>query len=75
MTLSMIPWSMILSAKDYRGKGLVLDVAPQFMSRLRLSFVTRFTRTANRLFGYPRLMGRSISTGEHINARTSRSHA
>jgi hypothetical protein len=47
-----IPWSMILSAKDYRGKGLVLDVAPQFMSRLRLSFVTRFTGTANRLFGY-----------------------
>jgi hypothetical protein len=47
-----IPWSMILSAKDYRGKGLVLDVAPHFMSRLRLSFVTQFTRTANRLFGY-----------------------
>jgi hypothetical protein len=47
-----IPWSTILSAKDYRGKGLVLDVDPQFESRLRLSFVSRFARTANRLFGY-----------------------
>jgi hypothetical protein len=47
-----IPWSMILSAKDYGGKGLVLDVAPQFVSRLRLSFVTRFVSTANRPLGY-----------------------
>jgi hypothetical protein len=43
-----IPWSAILSAKDYRGKGLVLDVDPRLVSRLRLSFVTRFVRTANR---------------------------
>jgi hypothetical protein len=47
-----IPWSTILSAKDYRGKGLVLDVDPQFVSKLRLGFVARFSRTANRLFGY-----------------------
>jgi hypothetical protein len=47
-----IPWSAILSLKDYRGKGLVLDVDPQFVRKLRLSFVIRFARMANRLFGY-----------------------
>jgi hypothetical protein len=47
-----IPWSAILSAKDYRGKGVVLDVDPRFASKLRLGFVTRFIRSANRLFGY-----------------------
>ncbi|MGJ4944351.1 hypothetical protein ACQR1W_27555 [Bradyrhizobium sp. HKCCYLS1011] len=47
-----IPWSTILSAKDYRGKGLVLDVDPQFVSTLRTNFVGRFLGTANRLFGY-----------------------
>jgi hypothetical protein len=47
-----IPWSTILSLKDYRGKGLVLDVDPQFLTKLRLGFVTQFTSMANRLFGY-----------------------
>ena len=47
-----IPWSSILSLKDYRGKGLVLDLDPQFVGKLRLGFVTRFISTANRLFGH-----------------------
>lgn len=47
-----IPWSTILSLSDYRGKGLILDVDPQFVRKLRLGFVTRFTRTTNRFFGY-----------------------
>lgn len=47
-----IPWSTILSVQDYRRKGLVLDVDPQFVSKLRLGFATRFIRSANRLFGY-----------------------
>jgi hypothetical protein len=46
-----IPLSRILSLKG-RGKGIVLDVDPQFVRKLRLSFVTRFVITANRLFGY-----------------------
>jgi len=47
-----IPWSTILSLKDYRGKGLVLDVDPQFLTKLRLGFGNQFTSMANRLFGY-----------------------
>jgi lipoprotein NlpI len=46
-----IPWSRILSLKG-RGKGIVLEFDPQFVRELRLSFVTRFVSTANRLFGY-----------------------
>jgi lipoprotein NlpI len=46
-----IPWSAILSLKDYHGKGLFLDVDPQFVKKLRLSFATRFVRSANRPFG------------------------
>jgi hypothetical protein len=47
-----IPWSTILSLKDYRGKGLFLDVDPEFVRKLRLSFVTQFSCMANRLFGH-----------------------
>lgn len=47
-----IPWSAIMSAKDYRDNGLFLDVDPRVVSRLRINFVNRFMRTANRLFGY-----------------------
>jgi hypothetical protein len=51
-----IPWSTILSLKDFRGAGLidglVLDVDPQFVRKLRLGFVIRFARMGNRLFGY-----------------------
>jgi hypothetical protein len=47
-----ISWSTILSLKDYRGKGIVVDVDPRFVGSLRLGLVTRFTRTANRLFGH-----------------------
>jgi lipoprotein NlpI len=48
----LIPWSTIQSVKDYRGKGLVIDVDPQFVRKLRLGFAARFTRLANRPFGY-----------------------
>jgi hypothetical protein len=51
-----IPWSTILSLNDYRGavliEGLILDVDPQFVRKLRLGFVIRFARMGNRLFGY-----------------------
>jgi hypothetical protein len=51
-----IPWSTILSLDDYRGagfiEGLILDVDPQFVRKLRLGFVIRFARMGNRLFGY-----------------------
>jgi hypothetical protein len=51
-----IPWSTVLSLNDYRGAGLIerliLDVDPQFVRKLRLGFVIRFARMANRLFGY-----------------------
>jgi hypothetical protein len=51
-----IPWSTIQSLKDYRGAGLidglVLDVDPQFVRKLRLGFVIRFARMGNQRFGY-----------------------
>jgi hypothetical protein len=51
-----IPWSTILSLKDFRGtgfiEGLILDVDPRFVRKLRLGFVIRFARMGNRLFGY-----------------------
>jgi hypothetical protein len=47
-----IPWSTILSLKDFRGKGLFLDVDPQFVRKLQLGFVIRLARMANRLLGY-----------------------
>jgi len=47
-----IPWSGILSLKDYRGKGLILEVDPRFVRKLRLGFATRFTSMASRLLGY-----------------------
>jgi hypothetical protein len=51
-----IPWSTILSLNDYRGagliEGLILDVDPQFVRKLRLGLVIRFARMGNRLFGY-----------------------
>jgi hypothetical protein len=43
-----IPWSAILSLRNYRGKGLILDVDPQLVRKLRLGFVTRFSCIANR---------------------------
>jgi hypothetical protein len=50
-----IPWSKVLSLKEYRGagiiEGLISDVDPQFVRKLRLGFVIRFARMANRLFG------------------------
>jgi len=51
-----IPWSTVLSLSEYRGagiiEGLILDVDPQFVRKLRLGFVIRFARMGNRLFGY-----------------------
>ena len=51
-----IPWSTVLSLNDFRGagiiEGLILDVDPQFVRKLRLGFVIRFARMGNRLFGY-----------------------
>ncbi|MBR0899439.1 hypothetical protein JQ616_31190 [Bradyrhizobium tropiciagri] len=47
-----IPWSTVLSLKNYRDKGIVIDVDPDFVRKhLRLGPVARFMRTANGLFG------------------------
>jgi hypothetical protein len=47
-----IPWFTILSLKNYRDKGLILDIDPQFVRKLRLSFATQFSWMAHRLLGY-----------------------
>jgi hypothetical protein len=51
-----IPWSTVLSLNEYRGvgiiEGLILDVDPQFVRKLRLGLAIRFARMGNRLFGY-----------------------
>jgi hypothetical protein len=64
-----IPWSTILSLKDYRGTGVILDVDPQFVKTLRLSFATRFLRSANRLFGY-RGLSVAVFPLENMSTRT-----
>ena len=80
-----IPWSAVLSLKDYRGKGIVIDVDPDFLRKnLRLGSVTRFTRMANGLFGNRGLWVAAFSLGissrelldamaSHIARRTGRS--
>jgi len=51
----LIPWSAIRSLPNFRNSSVLMDLDPQFAETLRLKFVPRFSKAANRLLGYPGL--------------------